>query len=56
VCGCCCGARPVRALARGARWLLIGLIAIPVGYFLGHQFAFVVLGEPLRMVGHQQSA
>ena len=36
------------------RWLLIGLIAIPVGYFVGHQFAFVVLGEPMRMVGHQQ--
>jgi sensor histidine kinase YesM len=36
------------------RWLLIGLIAIPVGYFLGHQIAFVVLGEPMRMVGHQQ--
>ena len=36
------------------RWLLIGLIAIPVGYFLGHQFAFVALAEPMRMVGHQQ--
>jgi signal transduction histidine kinase len=36
------------------RWLLIGLIAIPVGYFLGHQVAFVALGEPMRMVGHQQ--
>ena len=36
------------------RWLLIGLIAIPVGYFLGHQVAFIVLGEPMRMVGHQQ--
>ena len=36
------------------RWLLIGLIAIPVGYFVGHQFAFVALGEPMRMVGHQQ--
>jgi signal transduction histidine kinase len=36
------------------RWLLIGLIAIPMGYFVGHQFAFVVLGEPTRMVGHQQ--
>ncbi|WP_395700414.1 sensor histidine kinase [Aquabacterium sp.] len=36
------------------RWLLIGLIAIPVGYFLGHQFAFIALGEPMRMVGHQQ--
>jgi sensor histidine kinase YesM len=36
------------------RWLLIGLIAIPVGYFVGHQFAFILLGEPTRMVGHQQ--
>jgi MFS family permease len=36
------------------RWLLIGLIAIPVGYFVGHQFAFIALGEPMRMVGHQQ--
>src|SRR3954454_1495990 len=35
------------------RWLLIGLVAIPTGYFVGHQFAFLVLGEPLRMVGHQ---
>ena len=33
------------------RWLLIGLIAIPVGYFVGHQFAFIALGEPMRMVG-----
>jgi hypothetical protein len=29
------------------------LIAIPVGYFLGHQIAFVLLGEPMRLVGHQ---
>jgi sensor histidine kinase YesM len=36
------------------RWLLIGLIAIPTGYFIGHQFAFIALGEPMRMVGHQQ--
>ena len=36
------------------RWLLIGLVAIPTGYFLGHQFAFIVLGEPMRMVGLQQ--
>jgi len=35
------------------RWLLIGLIAIPVGYFVGHQFAFLLLGEPMQMVGHQ---
>ncbi|MFM9888781.1 MAG: sensor histidine kinase [Burkholderiales bacterium] len=36
------------------RWLLIGLVAIPTGYFVGHQFAFIALGEPMRMVGHQQ--
>jgi sensor histidine kinase YesM len=36
------------------RWLFIGLIAIPTGYFVGHQFAFILLGEPMRMVGHQQ--
>ena len=36
------------------RWLLIGLVAIPVGYFVGHQVAFLALGEPMRMVGHQQ--
>ncbi|HQR69890.1 MAG TPA: histidine kinase [Burkholderiaceae bacterium] len=36
------------------RWLLIGLVAIPTGYIVGHQFAFLLLGEPMRMVGHQQ--
>ncbi len=36
------------------RWVLIGLVAIPTGYFVGHQIAFLVLGEPMRMVGHQQ--
>ncbi|MGZ5185912.1 MAG: sensor histidine kinase [Caldimonas sp.] len=36
-----------------ARWLLIGLVAIPTGYFAGHQIAFMLLGEPMRMVGHQ---
>ena len=34
------------------RWLLTGVIAIPTGFFVGHQFAFVLLGEPLRMVGY----
>jgi sensor histidine kinase YesM len=38
----------------GVRWLFIGLIAIPTGYFVGHQFAFLLLGEPMRMVGHEQ--
>lgn len=47
----------VRRLGRlkpALRWLVIGLIAIPAGYFVGHQIAFVVLGEPTRLVGHQQ--
>jgi signal transduction histidine kinase len=38
----------------GVRWLFIGLIAIPTGYFVGHQFAFLLLGEPMRMVGLEQ--
>ena len=35
------------------RWLVIGLVSIPTGYFVGHQFAFLLLGEPMRLVGHQ---
>ena len=38
-------------LAAGPRWLLTGAIAIPTGYLLGHQIAFVLLGEPMRLVG-----
>ena len=34
------------------RWLLTGVIAIPTGFFVGHQLAFLLLGEPLRMVGY----
>jgi signal transduction histidine kinase len=34
------------------RWLLMGAIAIPTGFVVGHQFAFLLLGEPLRMVGY----
>ena len=45
--------RPLARLRPALRWLLIGLIAIPAGYFVGHQFAFLLLGEPMRMVGHQ---
>ena len=35
------------------RWLVIGLVSIPTGYFVGHQFAFLLLGEPMRLVGHE---
>ncbi|NCT83019.1 MAG: sensor histidine kinase [Comamonadaceae bacterium] len=35
------------------RWLFRGLIAIPAGYFIGHQIAFLLLGEPMQMVGHR---
>ena len=44
--------RRLERLSAGIRWLLIGVIAIPTGYLLGHQIAFVLLGEPLRMVGY----
>lgn len=46
--------RRLGRLAAGTRWVLTGAIAIPVGYLLGHQIAFVLLGEPLRMVGFHQ--
>lgn len=38
------------------RWLLTGVIAIPVGYVIGHVIAFAVLGEPLRFMseGHDR--
>jgi sensor histidine kinase YesM len=34
------------------RWVLTGVLAIPTGFVVGHQFAFLMLGEPLRMVGY----
>ena len=47
--------RRTRAFSRFrpmARWLLTGVIAIPTGFVVGHQIAFLLLGEPLRMVGY----
>jgi signal transduction histidine kinase len=47
--------RRARAFSRFqpmARWLLTGVVAIPTGFIVGHQFAFLLLGEPLRMVGY----
>ena len=35
------------------RWLVMGVIAIPTGYVVGHQFAFLLMGEPVLMVSHQ---
>jgi Histidine kinase len=45
--------RRLAGLAAGTRWLVTGVIAIPTGYLLGHQIAFLLLGEPLRLVGPQ---
>ncbi|MDM4765221.1 histidine kinase [Pelomonas sp. SE-A7] len=45
--------RQFERLPLARRWALTGVVAIPVGYFLGHQIAFVLLGEPMHMVGHQ---
>ena len=44
--------RRFQRLAAGPRWLLTAAIAIPTGYLLGHQIAFVLLGEPMRLVGY----
>ena len=46
--------RLLASLEPMTRWLAMGVIAIPTGYLVGHQFAFLLLGEPTRMVGHQQ--
>jgi len=34
------------------RWFLTGIVAIPTGFIVGHQFAFLMLGEPLRLAGY----
>jgi LytS/YehU family sensor histidine kinase len=39
-------------LKTSARWLSMGAIAIPTGYLVGHQIAFLLLGESMRMVGY----
>jgi len=36
------------------RWVVTGLIAIPTGFIAGHQIAFLLLGEPMQMVGNQR--
>ena len=46
--------RLLASLEPMTRWLAMGVVAIPTGYLVGHQFAFLLLGEPTRMVGHQQ--
>lgn len=43
----------LQRLSAGARWLSMGVIAIPIGYLLGHLIAFLLLGEPMRLVRHQ---
>ena len=43
--------RRVASLPLPRRWLVVGAISLPVGFLLGHQVAFLLLGEPLRMVG-----
>ncbi|WP_426303859.1 sensor histidine kinase [Acidovorax facilis] len=47
--------RRVRAFSQfrpARRWILTGAVSIPAGYFVGHQFAFLALGESQRLVGH----
>lgn len=44
--------RGLGRLTARMRWLVTGLVAIPTGYLLGHQIAFLLLGEPMRLVGN----
>ncbi len=48
--------RAISRLRPAPRWLAAGAIAIPGSYFFGHQIAFVLLGEPMRMVGHEPAS
>lgn len=36
------------------RWLVTGVIAVPIGYIVGHVLTFLILGEPIRFVGDGQ--
>jgi signal transduction histidine kinase len=47
--------RPARWLPKvhpALGWLATGLIAIPTGYVVGHALAFLILGEPFRLLSH----
>ncbi|MEO8280306.1 MAG: histidine kinase [Ideonella sp.] len=44
--------RRIDRLTPSARWLSMGVIAIPTGYLVGHQIAFLLLGESMRMAGY----
>lgn len=33
-------------------WLLAGVIAVPMGYAVGHMIAFLILGEPFHILSH----
>lgn len=47
--------RPSRwlpAIRPAVGWLITGVIAIPVGYVIGHMLAFFILGEPFRILSH----
>jgi signal transduction histidine kinase len=53
---CVLASRRVPAIARLApltRWLFTGIVSIPTGFLVGHQIAFLLLGEPLRLVGYE---
>ncbi|WP_374513615.1 sensor histidine kinase [Niveibacterium sp.] len=54
---CVLALRRSQRLARlrpASRWIITGLVAIPTGFVAGHQIAFLLLGEPMQMVGNQR--
>ena len=44
--------RWIPAISPAVGWLITGVVAIPVGYVFGHMLAFLVLGEPFRILSH----
>jgi signal transduction histidine kinase len=45
----------VSTAALVTRWVVIGIVAIPVGYIVGHALAFLILDEPIRFISHGDS-
>jgi sensor histidine kinase YesM len=42
----------ISTTASVTRWTVIGIIAIAVGYVVGHALAFLIFDEPIRFIGH----
>ena len=44
--------RWLAGISTAVGWLITGVLAIPAGYVFGHVLAFLILGEPFRVLSH----